>query len=97
MYFLMTTFFQRLFVERRRQPPLAVKALEKTCIFFRPQPPKDFGIAILFHLTQGVTFVSFFPLHRNLKESFLAASKIPFGIQDKDIQKTEMASKTGFY
>jgi hypothetical protein len=85
MYFWNTTLVQRLVVFNILQIDFAAKALEKRKICFRPQPPNNFGIAIFSHLTHKETWESSLPHQRKLKQIFLAASKVPFRIQDRDI------------
>ena len=59
MYFLLVTAVQRLSEKTSLQDNLATKDLEKGYKSFIPHPPHRFGLKILSHATQGVTW-SFF-------------------------------------
>lgn len=86
MYFCRITLVQRLVVLISCHPPFAASALEKRKIFFSPQPPKAFGVAIFSQWTQGITCDFDLPLQRNFEVSFLATFRISLGIQERDIQ-----------
>ena len=76
------------------QTLLAASALANKASTFKPQPPKDFGLAKTFQEVQGNPKENPpLPDHKNLKQSFLIFSIIPAGIQ-KCIQKTGKASRT---
>jgi hypothetical protein len=49
MYFCVTTRVHRLETEMSHQQAFVVRALEKMKNFLIPQPPRDFGDAILSH------------------------------------------------
>jgi hypothetical protein len=80
VYLWFTTSIHRFSKEIIFQLNLAMRDLEKINIFSRPHPPKDFGISMVSHLTQGISKVSFEPAHKNLKHNFLNFSINPFGI-----------------
>ena len=80
MYFWIITYVHKISVFKSLQTPLAAKDFANKNIFFRPQPPRPFGIAILLQWADGVTCDSYFPLQIKLKHLLHATSKIPFGI-----------------
>lgn len=86
IYFCSTANVQRLLVVNSLHTHFAANAFENRKMFFDPQPPRGFRIAILSHLIHGMTKWSLWPLQRNLKHNCLAFSKIPFLIQAREIQ-----------
>ena len=80
------TYVHKIWVEMSHHPTFAAKSFEKNKIFFKPQPPRDFGLAIWSHFTQGSTFFSFFPIHRNIVQIIYVLFKIDLGIHASAIQ-----------
>ena len=76
----MMNSIHKIWVEMSRHPTFAAKAFAKKKIFFIPHPPSDFGLAIWSHFTQGSTFYSFFPVHRNVVQILLVLFTIDLGI-----------------
>jgi hypothetical protein len=86
IYLLVTTRVQIFSMEISLQTNLASRALPNRKIFFGPHHPVDFGRAKEDHFTHGIMTFSWFLAHKNFEHSFLILSRIPFGIQSKDIQ-----------
>jgi hypothetical protein len=70
----------------QRQEHFSARSVEKKKMFFRPHPPRAFGFAIRSHRSHGKTFLSLVPCQRYVKHNFLILSRVPLGVQDKDIQ-----------
>ena len=58
IYFWMITYVHRLEVDNSLHPHFAASVEEKRKIFFSPQPPSAFGMAILSHFTHGLEWHS---------------------------------------
>ena len=80
------TYVHRLWVEMSLQPIFAAKSFAKKEVFFMPQPPITFGLAIWSHLTQGRTFWSFFHDHRKVEQIIQDLFRIDLGIHANAIQ-----------
>jgi hypothetical protein len=94
MYFWITTLVQRFSEEISFQLKFSCKGFGEKWMFFRPQPPRAFGVAMVSHLTHGNTKLSLEPAHKKFETKLSNFFQTPFGIHAKDIQYTGMASRT---
>jgi len=65
MYFAYATLVHKLSEVRSCHPSLAANAFENKSSFLIPQPPQDFGLAIVSHLTHANSLPGFCPAHKN--------------------------------